>query len=155
MAERERTLVIVKPDAMQRGLIGEIIGRLERRGLKLEGLKLMQVDRALAERHYAEHEGKGFYESLLAYITASPVVVAVFAGTGAIGVVRSSVGKTNPAEAAPGTIRGDFALETGRNLIHASDSPESARREVGLFFAEGELFSYARDTDRWIEEQAG
>ena len=155
MAERERTLVIVKPDAMQRGLIGEIIGRLERRGLKLEGLKLMQVDRALAERHYAEHEGKGFYESLLAYITASPVVVAVFAGTGAIGVVRSSVGKTNPAEAAPGTIRGDFALETGRNLIHASDSPESARREVGLFFAEGELFGYARDTDRWIEERAG
>ncbi len=155
MAERERTLVIVKPDAMQRGLIGEIVGRLERRGLKLEGLKLMQVDRALAERHYAEHEGKGFYESLLAYITASPVVVAVFAGTSAISVVRSSVGKTNPAEAAPGTIRGDFALETGRNLIHASDSPESARREVGLFFAEGELLSYARDTDRWIEEQAG
>ena len=155
MAERERTLVIVKPDAMQRGLIGEIIGRLERRGLKLEGLKLMQVDRALAERHYAEHEGKGFYESLLAYITASPVVVAAFAGTGAIGVVRGSVGKTNPAEAAPGTIRGDLALETGRNLIHASDSPESARREVGLFFAEDELFSYARDTDRWIEERAG
>ena len=155
MADRERTLVIVKPDAMQRGLIGEIIGRLERRGLKLEGLKLMQVDRALAERHYAEHEGKGFYESLLAYITASPVVVAVFAGTSAIGVVRSSVGKTNPAEAAPGTIRGDFALETGRNLIHASDSPASARREVGLFFTEGELVGYARDTDRWIEEQAG
>ena len=152
MAERERTLVILKPDAVQRGLIGEIIGRLERRGLKLEGLKLMQVDRALAERHYAEHQGKGFYEGLLSYITASPVVVAVFAGTNAIGVVRATIGKTNPADASTGTIRGDLALETGRNLIHGSDGPESARREVALFFSEGDLLSYDRDTDRWIEE---
>ncbi len=152
MAEQERTLVIVKPDAMQRGLIGEIIGRLERRGLRLEGLKLLQVDRALAERHYAEHEGKPFYEGLVSYITACPVVVAVFAGTGAIATVRSTVGATNPANAAPGTIRGDLGLEVGRNLIHASDGAESARREIGLFFAREELHSWGRDTDRWISE---
>ena len=152
MAEQERTLVIVKPDAVQRGLIGEVIGRLERRGLKLAGLKLLQVDRALAERHYAEHQGKGFYEGLVSYITACPVVVAVFSGTGAIATVRATVGKTNPADAAPGTIRGDLALEVGRNLIHASDSPESARREVGLFFAREEVLDYERATDRWIGE---
>lgn len=152
MAEQERTLVIVKPDGVQRGLIGEIIGRLERRGLKLEGLKLLRVDRALAERHYAEHQGKGFYEGLVSYITACPVAVAVFSGTGAIATVRATVGKTNPADAAPGTIRGDLALEVGRNLIHASDSPESARREVGLFFAREEVFDYERATDRWIGE---
>ncbi|HEX5501854.1 MAG TPA: nucleoside-diphosphate kinase [Thermomicrobiales bacterium] len=155
MADYERTLVIVKPDGMQRGLVGEIVGRLERRGLKLEGLKLIQIDRALAERHYAEHQGKGFYEGLVAYITACPVVVAVFAGAGAIAAVRATVGKTNPAEAAPGTIRGDLALEVGRNLIHASDGPESARREVGLFFSPNELLTYARATDPWITERAG
>lgn len=152
MADAERTLIIVKPDAMQRGLSGEILSRLERRGLKLEGLKLLQVDRALAERHYAEHQGKGFYEGLVAYITSSPVVVAVFAGKNAIATVRNTVGKTNPSEAAPGTIRGDFALEVGRNLIHASDGLDSASREVGLFFAREELLSYERDTDRWIAE---
>jgi nucleoside-diphosphate kinase len=152
MAGQERTLVIVKPDAMQRGLIGEIVGRLERRGLKLEGLKLLRVDRALAERHYAEHQGKPFYEGLVSYITACPVVVAVFAGEGAITTVRATIGKTNPAEAAPGTIRGDFALEVGRNLIHASDGPESAAREVGLFFAREELLTYERATDPWIGE---
>ena len=152
MVAEERTLVIVKPDGVQRGLIGEIIGRLERRGLKLEGLKLMQIDRALAERHYAEHQGKPFYEGLVSYITACPVVVAVFAGKDAIAVVRTSIGKTNPAEAAPGTIRGDLALEVGRNLIHGSDGPESARREVALFFAREELVSFERATDRWIAE---
>ena len=152
MVAEERTLVIVKPDGVQRGLIGEIIGRLERRGLKLEGLKLMQIDRALAERHYAEHVGKPFYEGLVSYITACPVVVAVFAGNDAIAVVRTTIGKTNPAEAAPGTIRGDLALEVGRNLIHGSDGPESARREVALFFAREELVSYERATDRWIRE---
>ncbi len=152
MAERERTLVIVKPDGVQRGLVGEIVGRLERRGLKLEGMKLMLVDRALAERHYAEHQGKPFYESLVSYITAAPVIVAVFAGKGAIATVRSTVGKTNPAEAAPGTIRGDLAVEVGRNLIHASDGPESASREVGLFFAREELHEWERATDQWISE---
>ena len=152
MVAEERTLVIVKPDGVQRGLIGEIIGRLERRGLKLEGLKLMQIDRALAERHYAEHQGKLFYEGLVSYITACPVVVAVFAGKDAIATVRATIGKTNPAEAAPGTIRGDLALEVGRNLIHGSDGPESARREVALFFAREELVTYERATDRWIRE---
>ena len=152
MAERERTLVIVKPDGVQRGLVGEIVGRLERRGLKLEGMKLMRVDRALAERHYAEHQGKPFYEGLVSYITAAPVIVAVFAGKGAIATVRSTVGKTNPAEAAPGTIRGDLAVEVGRNLIHASDGPESAQREVGLFFAREDLHEWERATDQWISE---
>lgn len=148
----ERTLVIVKPDGVQRGLIGPIIGRLEGRGLKLVGLKLMAVPRGLAEEHYAEHKGKGFYEGLLSYITSSPVVVAVFEGNEAIAIVRTTVGTTRPAEAAPGTIRGDFALEVGRNLIHASDGPAAARREVELWFTDAELVSWERATDRWIHE---
>ncbi len=152
MAEQERTLVIAKPDAMQRGLVGEILARLERRGLRIEWLKLLQIDRALAERHYAEHQGKPFYEGLVSYITACPVVVAVFAGPNAIAAVRSTIGATNPSNAAPGTIRGDFGLEVGRNLIHASDGPESARREVGLFFARDELATYDRAIDQWIRE---
>lgn len=154
MADYQRTLVIIKPDGVQRGLVGEILGRLERRGLKLEGLKLLQIDRALAERHYAEHQDKGFYAGLVDYITSSPSIVAVFAGRDAIQIVRNTVGKTNPADAAPGTIRGDFALETGRNLIHASDKAESARREVDLFFSREELLTFARATDPWISEQA-
>lgn len=152
MAEQERTLIIIKPDGVQRGLIGEILGRLERRGLKLEGLKLMQVERALAEQHYAEHVGKPFYEGLVGYITSSPVVVAVFAGKGAIATVRNTVGKTNPSDASPGTIRGDLGLEVGRNLIHASDGAESAAREIGLWFGANEVLGWARDTDRWISE---
>lgn len=148
----ERTLVLVKPDAMQRGLAGEILGRLERRGLRLAGLKLLQVDRALAERHYGEHVGKPFYEGLVSYITACPIVAAVFEGTGAVESVRSTMGKTNPREAAPGTIRGDLGLEIGRNLIHGSDSVESAVREVALFFREEELRSYERAIDRWVFE---
>lgn len=154
MADYQRTLVIIKPDGVQRGLVGEILARLERRGLKLEGLKLLRIDRALAERHYAEHQGKGFYAGLVDYITASPAVVAVFAGRDAIQIVRNTVGKTNPADAAPGTIRGDFALETGRNLIHASDKPESARREVNLFFTREELLTFERATDPWLSEEA-
>ena len=152
MAEQERTLIIIKPDGVQRGLVGEILGRLERRGLKLEGLKLMQVERALAEKHYAEHVGKGFYEGLVGYITSSPVVVGVFSGKGAIATVRATVGKTNPSDAAPGTIRGDLGLEVGRNLIHASDGSESAAREIALWFGAGEVVGWARDTDRWISE---
>ncbi|MBI2760841.1 MAG: nucleoside-diphosphate kinase, partial [Chloroflexi bacterium] len=120
----ERTLILIKPDAMQRGLAGEIIGRLERRGLRIVGLKLMQVPDGLARRHYAEHEGKGFYEGLIQYITSSPIIAAVIEGTNAIEAARQSMGKTNPLQAAPGTIRGDLALETGRNLVHGSDSPE-------------------------------
>jgi len=148
----ERTLVLVKPDAMQRGLAGEILQRLEARGLRIVGLKLMQVEESLARRHYAEHEGKPFYEGLVGYITACPIIAAVFEGTGAVAIVRKTMGATDPAEAAPGTIRGDLGLEIGRNLIHGSDSLESAKREVALFFSEEELLSYARDVDRWVFE---
>lgn len=151
-AYMERTLVLVKPDAMQRGLASEILGRLERRGLRIVGLKLLHVDRALAERHYGEHVGKPFYEGLVAYITACPIVAAVFEGTGAVEAVRSTMGKTNPREAAPGTIRGDLGVEIGRNLVHGSDSLESAQREVALFFQPSELFDVSRDVDRWVFE---
>jgi len=149
----ERTLVLIKPDAMQRGLASEILGRLERRGLRLVGLKLMQVDRGLAERHYGEHVGKAFFEGLVDYITSFPIIAACFEGTGAVESVRNTMGKTNPREAAPGTIRGDFGLEIGRNLIHGSDSPESAQRELDLFFRPDELLHIARDIDPWVFEQ--
>ena len=148
----ERTLFLVKPDAMQRGLVGEIISRLERRGLKIAGLKLMHIPRATAEQHYGEHKGKGFYEGLVDFITSSPVIAAVFEGTNAIEVVRTTNGLTDPTAAAPGTIRGDFGLERGRNLVHASDSAESAAREIGLFFQPSELIEWTRNTDGWIFE---
>ncbi len=148
----ERTLVLMKPDAMQRGLAGEILSRLERRGLRIAALRLFQMDEAMARRHYGEHEGKPFYEGLISYITACPIIAAVMEGSDAVEVVRRTIGATNPAEAEPGTIRGDLALETGRNLIHGSDSPESAKREIALFFREDELHSYARDVDRWLFE---
>jgi nucleoside-diphosphate kinase len=149
----ERTLVLIKPDAMQRGLAGEILRRLERRGLRIVGLKLLQVDRALAERHYGEHAGKPFYEGLVAYITACPIVAAVFEGTDAVEAVRNTMGKTNPRDAAPGTIRGDFGLEIGRNLIHGSDSTASADREVALFFGTNELHAMERAIDPWVFEE--
>ena len=148
----ERTLILVKPDAMQRGLAGEIIARLERRGLRLAGLKLMQVSRKLAERHYAEHQGKPFYEGLLDYITACPIVAAVFEGPNAVAAARQTMGATRPTEAAPGTIRADLGLEVGRNLVHGSDSPQSATREVELFFSDGGLLEMRRDIDRWVFE---
>lgn len=148
----ERTLVLIKPDAMQRGLAGEVLSRLERRGLRIAALRLFQMEEALARRHYGEHEGKPFYEGLISYITACPIIAAVLEGSDAVEVVRRTVGATNPAEAEAGTIRGDLALETGRNLIHGSDSPESAKREIALFFREDELHSYARDVDRWLFE---
>jgi len=148
----QRTLVIVKPDGVQRGLVGPILSRLEARGLKIVGLKLVSVSSDLAARHYAEHLGKPFYEGLLRYITSAPVVVACVEGTSAVQMVRSTVGATNPLNAAPGTIRADFALDIGRNLIHASDAPETADRELALWFGDGELVSYARDTDRWVFE---
>ena len=148
----ERTLVIIKPDAVQRGLIGEIITRFERRGLRLAGMKLIHIDESLAQRHYAIHKGKPFYEPLIRYITSSPVVVLVLEGNDAINIVRRTMGATKPAEAAPGTIRADFSLEIGRNLVHGSDGPETAAFEVPLFFTEDELLSYERDTDRWIFE---
>jgi len=148
----ERTLIIIKPDAVQRGLIGEITARFERRGLRIAALKLMQVDESLARQHYAVHEGKPFYESLIHYITSSPVVVMVLEGNDAIEIVRRTMGATNPAKAAPGSIRADFSLEIGRNLVHGSDGPETAVFEVPLFFTEDEILSYERDTDRWIFE---
>ena len=150
----ERALIILKPDAVQRGLIGPIISRLEQRGLKFQGLKLMQVTEEIARKHYAEHEGKGFFAGLVSYITSAPVIVAVVAGkAGTIEMVRTMVGATNPAKAAPGTIRGDFGVEIGRNLIHASDSPASGEREVAIFFSEGELITeWARSNDAWIYE---
>lgn len=148
----ERTLVLVKPDGMQRGLAGEILSRLERRGLKIVGLKLLQVDEALARRHYAVHEGKPFFEGLVRYITSSPIIAAVFEGTNAVALVRATMGATNPAEAASGTIRGDLAVEIGRNLIHGSDSLENAEKEIALFFRPEEIVSWSRESDRWIFE---
>ena len=150
----ERTLVLIKPDAMQRGLTGEILSRLEGRGLRMIGLRLFQMDEGLARRHYAEHEGKPFYEGLITSITACPIVAAVFEGTNVVETVRKTMGATNPSAAEPGTIRGDLGLETGRNLIHGSDSPEAAKREVALFFREDELCPYPRDVDRWVFEAA-
>ncbi|MDY6878266.1 MAG: nucleoside-diphosphate kinase [Chloroflexota bacterium] len=148
----EHTLVIIKPDAVQRGLIGEIITRFERRGLRIAALKLVHINEPLAKRHYAVHEGKPFYEPLIRYITSSPVVVMVLEGNDAIEIARRTMGATKPAEAAPGTIRADFGLEVGRNLVHGSDGPETAAFEVPLFFTEEEILSYERDTDRWIFE---
>ena len=150
----ERTVVIVKPDGVQRGLVGPIIGRLEARGLKLVGLKLMRVSDSLAAEHYAEHEGKPFYEGLLRYITSGPVIVLCVEGTSAVQMVRNTVGATNPLNAAPGTIRADWALDIGRNLIHASDAPSTAERELTLWFQPDELVTFARDVDRWVFEGA-
>jgi nucleoside-diphosphate kinase len=148
----EKSLIILKPDAVQRGLIGPILTRLEQRGLKFSGLKLMQISKELASKHYSVHEGKPFYNSLVEYITASPVVVLAVQGDDVIKIVRNTVGATKPAEATPGTIRGDFGLEIGRNLIHASDSPENGETEVSLFFEPAELLTWERNTDAWIYE---
>jgi len=147
----ERTFIILKPDAVQRGLVGEIIARFERRGLKLVALKMMQVSEELAREHYAVHAERPFFNSLIQYITSAPVVALVLEGTDAIAVVRSTVGATKPAEAAPGTIRADFGLEIGRNLVHASDGTDTAASEIALWFGD-ELISWRRDTDSWIFE---
>ena len=148
----ERTLFIIKPDAVQRGLIGEITTRLERRGLRLVAMKMIRMSQELARRHYAIHEGKPFFEPLVAYITSAPVVVMVWEGPRAIEIVRQTMGATNPADAAPGTIRADYALEIGRNLVHGSDGPQTAATEIALFFTPEEILSWERDTDRWIIE---
>lgn len=148
----ERSLIIVKPDAVQRGLTGEIIKRFEQRGLKIVGMKLIHMSRQLAETHYAEHEGKPFYEGLVSYITSAPVVVMVLEGKNAIAAARQTIGKTKPVEAEVGTIRGDLGLEVGRNLVHGSDSVESGAREVANFFSEDELVSWDRANDTWIYE---
>jgi nucleoside-diphosphate kinase len=149
----EQTLVLVKPDGVQRGLVGEIIGRLERRGLQLAGMKLMQITEELAGRHYAEHREKPFFGGLVSFITSAPVVAMVWQGPGAVANVRAMMGATNPANAAPGTIRGDLAVSFGMNVIHGSDSLESAQREMSLFFQPGEVLRWQRDVDRWVIEE--
>jgi len=146
----ERTLVLVKPDAVQRGLMGEIIARLERRGLKLIGAKFIKVSQEFAEKHYAVHKGKPFFEGLIRYIASSPLMALVWEGPGAVAVVRQTMGATNPAQAAPGTIRHDFGLITGRNLTHASDSPENAELEISLWFGPEELIEWDRSVDPWL-----
>jgi nucleoside-diphosphate kinase len=146
----ERTLVLIKPDGVQRLLTGRILARYEERGFKLAGLKLIHVDRDLAERHYAIHREKPFFGSLVDFITSAPLVAAVLEGPNAIAVVRAMNGATRPNEASPGTVRGDFALETAQNLVHASDSPENAADEIALWFASAELLDYDREIDRWV-----
>ena len=149
----ERTLVIIKPDGVQRGLLGHIISRLEQRGLRLAAMKFMVVSRDLAERHYAVHKGKPFYEGLVNYITSGPVVVMAWEGNKSIEAVRQTVGATNPTAAAPGTIRADLALEIGRNLIHASDGAETASFELGLWFKPDDVVDWTRDGERWVFEK--
>lgn len=148
----ERSLVLIKPDGVQRGLIGEVISRLERRGLRLVGAKFISVPLELAEKHYAIHNEKPFYEALIKFITASPVMAMVWEGPSAIAAIRQTMGKTNALEAAPGTIRHDFALQTRFNITHASDSIESAEFEISLWFKPDEIFSWTRDFERWIFE---
>lgn len=146
---REQTFVMVKPDGVQRGLVGEIVARFERKGLKLVAAKLVQVSKELAEAHYAEHRERPFFGELVTFITSSPVFAMILEGENAIAVVRAMMGKTNPAEAAPGTIRGDLGLTIGMNVVHGSDSPESAKREIELWFPEGAL-TYERTVDAWL-----
>jgi nucleoside-diphosphate kinase len=148
----EQTLVLVKPDGVERGLIGEVISRLERRGLKLTAAKFMSVSMELAETHYAVHKGKPFYEGLIRFITSAPVMAMVWQGPSAIAAVRQTMGATRPYEAAPGTIRHDFALQTRSNITHASDSPVNAEAEINLWFKPEELVSWERDIDRWLFE---
>ncbi len=146
----ERTLVLVKPDGVQRLLTGRILARYEERGLKIVGLKLVKVDRELAERHYAVHKGKPFFEGLVEFITSAPLVAVALEGPDAIAFVRTMNGATRPTEAAPGTIRGDFAVEMGQNLVHASDSAETAATEIAIWFEPEELLSYGREIDKWV-----
>ena len=148
----EQTLVLVKPDGVQRGLIGEIIARLERRGLRLVGAKFMQVSQELAETHYSIHNGKPFYDGLIRYITSAPVMAMVWEGPEAISAVRQTMGATSPAKAEPGSVRHDFGLEISRNLTHASDGPDTAKMEIDLWFQENEIIEWSRGTDPWIFE---
>ena len=152
MISVERTYLMVKPDAVQRGLMGEIVSRFEKKGLKLVAMKFMVIPKATAETHYGEHKGKKFYDSLISYITSGPVLAMVWEGEDAVTVCRNMMGKTNPKESAPGTIRGDYGMQTGMNIIHGSDSPESAEREIKIFFSPNELVSYERTVDKWLYE---
>lgn len=148
----ERTFAMVKPDGVQRGLVGEIVKRYEARGLKVVGLKLMQVPSSMAEEHYAEHKGKPFYNGLVSYITSGPVAALCLEGKNAVKVVRTLNGATNPVDAAPGTIRGDYALDIGRNVVHGSDAVEAATRELGIYFNKDELVDYKLSTSAWLTE---
>jgi nucleoside-diphosphate kinase len=150
--ELERTLVLVKPDGVQRGLIGETVSRLERRGLRLVAARFLQISKNLAERHYAIHKGKSFYDGLISYITSGPVMAMVWEGPNAIAAVRQTMGATRPIEASPGSFRHDFGLEVGRNLTHASDSVETAEAEIELWFNSTDLVEWSRDLDKWIFE---
>ncbi|AGA67651.1 nucleoside diphosphate kinase [Desulfitobacterium dichloroeliminans LMG P-21439] len=148
----EKTFIMLKPDAVQRGLVGQILGRFEAKGCKLVGMKLMKVDKALAEQHYAEHKGKGFYEPTVAYITSSPVVAMVWEGKNVVVIARELMGATNPANANPGSIRGSFGMDISRNVIHGSDSVASAEREVALYFKPEELCDYCKAGEEWLSE---
>ena len=148
----ERTYIMVKPDGVQRALVGEVVSRLEAKGLKPIALKLMRIPRELAERHYGEHKERSFFDSLIAYITSGPCVCMVWEGDNAVQVCRTLIGKTNPQDAAPGTIRGDLGMQTAMNIVHGSDSPESAKREIALFFNDYELQEYDRTMDAWLYE---
>lgn len=150
MSHKERTFIMVKPDGVQRSLIGEVLSRLERKGLQLVGLKLMQISPELASKHYREHLGKPFYDSLIAFITSAPVAAMVWEGDDAVSVARTLIGATDPQKAAPGTIRGDLAVFTGNNIVHGSDSPESAQREIVLFFEAAEICEYRATRDTWV-----
>ena len=146
----ERSLVLIKPDAIQRGLAGEIISRLERKGLKIVALKMLHMDKNLAQRHYAIHKGKAFFDDLVSFITSSPLIAIVFQGKNAVEIIRQMMGETDPAKAHSGTIRGDFGIDIGHNLIHGSDSLENASKEIDLFFSAEEIFNYGRELDTWI-----
>jgi nucleoside-diphosphate kinase len=146
----EKSLVLVKPDAVQRGLAGEIISRLEKKGLKIVAMKMLRMDGALAQRHYAVHTGKAFFNDLVDFITSGPVIAVVFQGRNAVEVIRQVMGATDPAKASSGTIRGDFGIDIGHNLMHGSDSLDNASGEIDLFFSAEEILSYDRDLDNWI-----
>jgi nucleoside-diphosphate kinase len=146
----ERSLVLIKPDAIQRGLAGVIIHRLERRGLKIVAMKMLQMDQTLAQRHYAIHQGKAFFNDLVEFITSSPIIAAVFEGEKAIEAIRQTMGTTDPAKASPGSIRGDFGLNIQQNLVHGSDSAETAKQEIDLFFTPEEILDYPKEIDRWV-----
>jgi len=143
-------LVLIKPDAIQRELAGEVISRLEKKGLKIVAMKMLQMDKALAERHYAIHKDKAFFDGLVNFITSSPIIAIVFQGNNAVEIIRQAMGETDPAKALPGTIRGDLGIDIGRNLVHGSDSVENASKEIGLFFSEEEILDYGREVDKWI-----
>lgn len=151
----ETTLIILKPDAVQRGLMGKIVSRFEDKGLQVVGCKMMQIPMSLAEKHYESHKGKGFYPGLVKFMTSSPVLVLAIKGNGAIGIARNMMGATFGSKAAPGTIRGDFGISNSFNLIHGSDSPEAAERELGLFFGKGEVLAWGRAADAWVYDMSG